>query len=52
MMDRIALLTGATSGVGVVVAKRLAREGWLVLAHGRDEGRGAQVVGDIETAGG
>ena len=51
-MDRIALVTGATSGVGVVVAKRLAREGWFVLAHGRDQARGAQVVRDIETAGG
>ena len=51
-MDRIALVTGATSGVGVVVAKRLAREGWFVLPHGRDQARGAQVVGDIKTAGG
>ena len=52
MMDRIALVTGATSGVGVVVAKRLAGESWLVLAHGRDQARGAQVVGDIGMAGG
>ena len=52
MTDRIVLITGATNGVGRVVATRLGRQGWLVLAHGRDQARGAQVVSDIEAAGG
>lgn len=52
MSDRIALVTGATNGVGRVVAERLGRDGWLVLAHGRDPARGAHVVSDIEAGGG
>ncbi|MPY89053.1 MAG: SDR family NAD(P)-dependent oxidoreductase [Luteitalea sp.] len=52
MTDRRALVTGATNGVGRVVAKRLGREGWLVLVHGRDQVRGAQVLSDIEADGG
>ncbi len=50
--DRFALVTGATSGVGRVVARRLGRDGWTVLAHGRDEARGAALVREIESAGG
>ena len=52
MTDRTALVTGATNGVGRVVARRLGRDGWLLLAHGRDPTRGAQVVRDIEADGG
>jgi len=52
MTDRTALVTGATNGVGRVVARRLGRDGWLLLAHGRDQARGAQVVRDIEADGG
>jgi NAD(P)-dependent dehydrogenase (short-subunit alcohol dehydrogenase family) len=51
-MDRTALITGATNGVGRVVAERLGRAGWFVLAHGRDAARGAETVRAIEQAGG
>jgi NAD(P)-dependent dehydrogenase (short-subunit alcohol dehydrogenase family) len=47
-----ALVTGATSGIGRAVAKQLAQEGAEVIVHGRDAGRGQEVVADIERAGG
>lgn len=52
MADRVALVTGATNGVGRVVAERLGAQGWHVLVHGRDRSRGEQVVGAIEARGG
>jgi NAD(P)-dependent dehydrogenase (short-subunit alcohol dehydrogenase family) len=52
MADRVALITGATNGVGRVVAERLGAQGWHVLVHGRDRGRGEQVVSEIQARGG
>ena len=49
---KTALVTGATDGVGRVVAKRLGEDGWQVLVHGRDRGRGERVVAEIKDAGG
>ena len=49
---RTALVTGATDGVGRVVAQRLGQGGWRVLVHGRDRKRGEALVREIEEAGG
>jgi NAD(P)-dependent dehydrogenase (short-subunit alcohol dehydrogenase family) len=47
MPDKTVLVTGSTNGVGRAVAERLGRQGWLVLVHGRDAARGAEVVRDL-----
>ncbi len=48
----MALITGGTSGIGRATAELFAGEGAKVAITGRDERRGAEVVGEIEAAGG
>jgi NAD(P)-dependent dehydrogenase (short-subunit alcohol dehydrogenase family) len=48
----VALVTGATSGIGRAAALQLAREGLSVIVHGRDATRGEATVKEIESAGG
>ena len=50
--QRIALVTGSTDGLGRAVARSLADSGFLVLIHGRDAQRGADVVREIAARGG
>ncbi|MGH7917504.1 MAG: SDR family NAD(P)-dependent oxidoreductase, partial [Candidatus Binataceae bacterium] len=49
---KIALVTGSSSGIGRAIALRFAREGSTLVVNGRDERKIANVVKEIERAGG
>lgn len=49
---RVAVVTGASSGVGKAAAKALVAQGWHVIAQGRDPERTAAAEAEIRAAGG
>lgn len=52
LAEKTALVTGASSGIGRDIARTFARAGANVIVNGRNEQRIAQVVQEIESAGG
>lgn len=44
---RVALITGSTSGIGAEIARRLHREGWVVVVTGRSVERGEALVASL-----
>src|SRR4051812_50080058 len=49
-MERVALVTGATDGLGRGVAERLAAAGLSVHLHGRDAGKLERAAAEIAAA--
>lgn len=52
LKDRVALITGGTSGIGTATAVRFAREGAALAITGRNTERGEQVAAEINKNGG
>ncbi len=52
LKDKVAVVTGATAGIGRGIAHKLAHEGATVIVVGRNEERGEQVVTEIRDASG
>jgi NAD(P)-dependent dehydrogenase (short-subunit alcohol dehydrogenase family) len=52
MRDKVCVVTGATSGIGRVAARELARMGATVVAVARDRARGEAAVAEFTEAGG
>lgn len=52
LSNKIAVVTGSTSGIGAAIAKTFAQEGAKVVITGRRADRGEALIADIQKAGG
>jgi NAD(P)-dependent dehydrogenase (short-subunit alcohol dehydrogenase family) len=51
LTGKVALITGATDGLGRAIAVALAQRGATVLVHGRNRARGEAVLAEVKAAG-
>jgi len=49
---KTALVTGSSKGIGEAIARKLAKEGAIVIVHGRDRAQTEKVASDIIAQGG
>jgi len=49
--EKVAIVTGATGGIGFEVAKRLGKDGYTILLNGIEDAAGAERVQELMAAG-
>ncbi|MGH3653771.1 SDR family NAD(P)-dependent oxidoreductase [Glutamicibacter sp.] len=47
LTQHVALVTGATSGIGIAIARRLVKDGFYVVISGRNAERGKEVASEL-----
>ena len=47
---KVAVITGATGGIGFQVAKRLGKDGYIVVLNGIEDEQGAKRVEELNTS--
>lgn len=52
LTNKIAFVSGATSGIGEACAKRFAMAGATVVVAGRNEEKGAKIIAEMAQLGG